>query len=60
MFLPGYKTSPNPLGKIVHGNLHTDAYYRAVERELLKAATKVDVEQILRGIALNLEKGLLP
>lgn len=60
VFLPGYKTSPNPLGKVIHGNLHTDAYYRAVERELLKAATKVDAEKILRGIAANLEKGILP
>jgi hypothetical protein len=60
VFLPGFKKSPNPHGKAVHGNLHTDAYYDAVNNLLRGAKTRADVEGILRQIAHGLEKGVLP
>jgi len=60
VFLPGYKTSPNPTGKIIHGNLHTDEYYRRVEAALNLANTKGDAVRILRGIAWKLEHGMMP
>lgn len=60
VFLPGYKTSPNPGGKIVHGNLHTDAYYKAVNNALAGATSKADVIRHLRIIAFKLEHGMMP
>jgi len=60
VFLPGFKTSPNPLGKVVHGNLHTTAYFRAVEKRLLDAKTRAQAEEILRKIAHQLEHGVIP
>jgi transposase len=60
VFLPGYASSPNPLGKVVHGNLHTDAYYDAVFHRLEKATSRADVEQALRKIAYELEHGIIP
>ncbi len=60
VFLPGYRSSPNPLNKVVHGNMHTDAYYTAVEKRLKKAATRADAEVKLREIAYELEHGLSP
>jgi hypothetical protein len=60
VYLPGYKTSPNPLGKVVHGNLHTDGYYIAVEKALTGAKTQAEVIQRLRIIAWKLEHGIMP
>jgi hypothetical protein len=60
VFLPGYASSPNPLGKVVHGNLHTDAYYKAVYDRLKGARTRAKVEQKLREIAYELEHGIIP
>ncbi|MBK9265393.1 MAG: AHH domain-containing protein [Polyangiaceae bacterium] len=60
VFLPGHSKSPNPLGKAVHSKVHTDAYYRAVERLLQRAKTKGDAIQTLRFIAGQLEKGIMP
>jgi predicted small lipoprotein YifL len=60
VFLPGYKTSPNLGGKIVHGNLHTDAYYRAVNTALKGATSKADAIRQLRIIAFKLEHGMMP
>ncbi|MBK9262018.1 MAG: AHH domain-containing protein [Polyangiaceae bacterium] len=60
VYLPGYKTSPNPHGKAVHGNLHTNAYYEAVDTVLKGANTQAEVIQRLRFIAHNLEHGILP
>ena len=59
VYLPGYKTSPNPLGKIVHGNLHTNAYYEAVEAALTGASSKAEVIRRLRFIAWKLEHGIM-
>ena len=50
-FLPGYASSPNPKGKVVHGNLHTNAYHDAVFRRLTSAKTGADAERKLREIA---------
>ena len=60
MHLPGFKTSPNPLGKVVHRNLHTNAYYEAVENTLMEASTKAQVIQRLRTIAWKLDHGQMP
>ena len=60
IFLPGYESSPNPLKKVVHGNMHTDAYHNAVYRRLKAAKTRADAEEVLRKIALGLEKGIAP
>jgi hypothetical protein len=60
VFLPGFKSSPNPLGKVVHGNVHTDAYYKAVNKMLGKATSPEHARQILKLIAENLEKGIVP
>jgi len=60
VFLPGYKTSPNPFGKVVHGNLHTNAYYIAVNQSLEAATTSAEAIQTLRAIAWKLEHGLMP
>jgi len=60
VFLPGYESSPNPLKKVVHGNMHTDAYHRAVNKKLDAAKTKADAVRILKGITDNLEKGIMP
>ena len=58
--LPGYATSPNPKGKVVHGNLHTNAYYEAVEKRLERAVTRADAERELRKMAWELEHGITP
>lgn len=60
VFLPGFKRSPNVHGKAVHSTVHTDAYYAAVERNLKVATNKSQVEEVLRTIAANLEKGIMP
>ncbi len=60
VFLPGFKKSPNPHGKAVHGNLHTNRYYKRVETLLEGAKSKADVERVLREIANKLENGLVP
>lgn len=60
VYLPGFKTKPNPRGKIVHGNLHTDAYYEAVNIALERAQSKADVIKELRIIAFKLEHGVMP
>jgi len=60
MYLPGYKTSPNPLGKIVHSTVHTDAYYNAVNKALRSATSKAEVLRELRMIAFKLEHGIMP
>lgn len=58
--LPGYASSPNPKGKVVHGNLHTDAYHKAVEKRLKQARTPADAELKLREMAWELEHGITP
>lgn len=58
VYLPGYQTSPIPMGKIVHGNVHTDAYYKAVEATLTGASSKAEVIRRLRFIAWKLEHGM--
>jgi hypothetical protein len=60
VFLPGFKSSPNPLGKAVHGNVHTSAYYNAVNKMLDKATSPEHARQILKDIAKMLEKGIVP
>lgn len=60
VFLPGYKSSPNPDGKIVHSVLHTDAYYKAVDKALESATSRDDVVKQLRLIAFKLQHGIMP
>lgn len=60
VFLPGYESSPNPLKKVVHGNMHTTAYHDAVYKQLNAAKTKADAVRILKNITDNLEKGIMP
>ena len=60
VYLPGYKTSPNPRGKIVHGNVHTNAYYEAVYNTLQDAKSQAEVIQSLRLLAFKLEHGVMP
>jgi len=60
VFLPGFKTSPNPLKKAVHGNLHTKKYYEAVNKMLDEATSPADARRVLKEIAENLEKGIVP
>lgn len=60
VFLPGYKSSPNPRGKIVHSVVHTDAYYMAVNDALRRVTTRADAIRELRIIAFKLEHGMMP
>lgn len=60
IFLPGFKTSPNPFKKAVHGNLHKNSYYDAVNKLLKDATSPDDARRILKGIAEKLEKGIVP
>ena len=60
VFLPGFKTSPNPLKKAVHGNVHTNAYYTAINNRLGDAKSPYQARRILQEIADELEKGIVP
>jgi A nuclease family of the HNH/ENDO VII superfamily with conserved AHH len=60
VFLPGFEKSLNPLKKAVHGNLHKNSYYDAVNEMLKDANSPAEVRRILRDIALDLEKGIVP
>ena len=60
VFLPGFEKSPNPFKKAVHGNLHKNKYYRAVNRRLEDAKSPADARRILQEIAEELEKGIVP
>jgi hypothetical protein len=60
VYLPGYLTTPNPRGKIVHSTVHTDAYYMAVHKALKDATSKAEVIRELRIIAFKLEHGMMP
>jgi hypothetical protein len=44
----------------VHGNLHTDAYYNAVNKTLRDSTSKAEVIRKLRLIAFKLEHGMMP
>jgi hypothetical protein len=58
VFLPAYKSSPNPKGSIVHKILgNNDAYYRTMHEYLKKATSPAEVLQKLRQIGEALEKG---
>ncbi|MBK9264744.1 MAG: AHH domain-containing protein [Polyangiaceae bacterium] len=57
VFLPATTKSPNPKGSIVHSMVHTDKYYRSVERALEKAKSRKDAIRILQRIRETLENG---
>ena len=40
--------------------MHTNAYHDAVYLRLKAAKTRADAEEVLRKIALGLEKGIAP
>ncbi len=57
VFLPGYQTSANPAGAAVHGGLHTEPYYRTVNRRLGGATTREEVLDALDAIRNELLSG---
>ena len=58
VFLPANKSSPNPLGSIVHKTLsNNDAYYFKVEDILRRATSQADALQKLERIGETLKNG---
>jgi hypothetical protein len=58
VFLPAYKSSPNPKGSIVHKILgNNDKYYETMYKFLKDATSEAEVIQKLRRIGEALEKG---
>jgi A nuclease family of the HNH/ENDO VII superfamily with conserved AHH len=57
VFLPQNTKSLNPKGKAVHQTVHTNEYYKAVEKALEKANTKDEAIKELEKLAFQLEHG---
>jgi hypothetical protein len=57
VFLPATTKSVNPKGAMVHSTLHTDDYYRKVNRALLSAKNRRDAIKKLEEIRESLLKG---
>jgi hypothetical protein len=58
VFLPAYKSSPNPKGSIVHKILgNNDKYYETMYDFLKEAKSEAELIQKLRRIGEALEKG---
>lgn len=57
VFLPATKASPNPTGAAVHSTLHTGSYYANVNVRLMRAKTRIEVENSLEEIGQILLQG---
>jgi hypothetical protein len=60
VFLPRFSSSANSGGAAVHGNLHTNGYYAAVDDVLSAATSRQDVIDGLDGIRGGLLGGSFP
>lgn len=57
VFLPGNSSTPNPNNATVHRSMHTDAYYRWVNRYVATARGAGDLSERLSQIADYLQRG---
>ncbi len=60
VFLPSNRFSPNASGAAVHSQIHTKAYYEAVEDALRSATTRDKATATLDSIRLRLLGGGFP
>jgi hypothetical protein len=60
VFLPADKATLVINGETIHGSLHTNAYFEAVEEALQKATTREQAVDILRRIGQALQSGNFP
>ncbi|MDR0594727.1 MAG: AHH domain-containing protein [Bifidobacteriaceae bacterium] len=60
VFLPRFKSSPNPTGAAVHSTLHTNRYFDAVDSLISKAGSRQEALSALGQIRAGLLAGRFP